>query len=303
MLQQITRVLLMLGCIVLNIAAMDPKIKKYKKIKEPENILELPRYYSEITEKLQNQAVYYNHKKGCYRILQLNKNEDCQIISILSENLNRLPQKLRLHYPLSITSLHYNTQCAYKYNTYNNKKQIYAIISPAENQNFLTRRACFQVIDILQRGWIPEHADAYYTHPDQETLHKTTLDTCHPLPHKDDKNWLFFSKRTEFLPYKESNLIKYLANRFGMEDAVICRYTKTHDTKRIAAIHLWVLKDAFEQFKKLFDFEFSEPRMEPLCHRIATDHSHDNSKRLNSDHCSTISAGHVASISTIVVPT
>lgn len=276
---------------------MNPEKNKRKStiIKEPESILDLPRYCSTITEKLQQGTVYYNKQSQGYRILILNNNEDCQIISILSDNLNLLPQKLRYHYPLSITSLDCNVQCMYEYNAYNNKNR-YGIKSPTENKNFLTRRACFQVIDILQRGWIREHPDTYYTHPHKENPNEN--------PHKETiEEWHFFSKRTDFLPYKEINLIRWLANRFGMRETLTCRYTKTNDGKRMVAIHIWVFKQAFEYFKELFCFELTEPERLTLCHIIAIDHSHDNSKRLNSDHCSTISAGHVASTSTMVVPT
>lgn len=220
------------------------------------SIRDIPECYSKLTQELQKQVTCYDeHKPDHYdhRILALKRWEDCHIIAILSENINIALKKSIKSYPLSITSFSHGPE----YNDTDNNTIIYGIKSPSDNRNFLTRRSCFRIIDKLQEGWITEPPDTYYTHCHKE----------YPAddPHKNDiNNWFFFSKRTGFL-HDEPNLMCCLLSRFNMARIATCRSTKTHDGKRTAAIHIWVLKKALNQFQDIFDFECSKPKRLRLC--------------------------------------
>ena len=247
MMQHIKLLSLVMACIILNIAAMVPKSN------ELDSIRDIPEYCQAITTILQKHKVYNNKSNpnlDNHRVYALYRWDDCCITAILSQNINTLLKNAEKQYPLAITCFGYGPD----YN-YAKDKSVpfminYGIKCPSDNQNFLTRRTCYRVIDQLQRSWYSTDANEYYTH-----LHKE-----YPAdnPHENDMDkWLFFSKRSsnDFLQ-DEPSLIRFLASRLNMADKVDCRATMTNDLKRIASIHIWVLKEALQQFNYVFDFEF-----------------------------------------------
>ncbi len=260
MLHHIQLIPLILTCTIVPLFAM----KKEDNVPNKLTLDTIPEYYSEITCALQQTSVYINRKNPNlhkHRVYILDRKEDCHIIGILCENAHVLNEQYKKTYPLAntsplaITSFSQNSQSRdHKGHTYN--RITYGIKCPSNNRNCLIRPLCFKIIDTLKEGWIELPADDYYTHP-----HKAS---CTDNPHKDTINdWRFFSKRTDthrphFLHY-EQFLIKCLVTRFDMADKVTCRATRTNDLKRIGAIHIWVLKTAFEEFKQVFDFDCKAP--------------------------------------------
>jgi len=217
-----------------------------------DSIRDIPEYCQAITSILQENPVYFNtHETNLHnhRIFPLHRWDDCRITAILSENINILLKNAQKSYPLAITSFGYGPH--YNYAKESGQSIInYGIKCPSDNNNFLTRRSGYLVIDRLQRSWYPSDTNEYYTH-----LHKEyPADNPHE---KDMDKWLFFSKRSvnDFLQ-DEPSLIRFLASRLNMADKVDCRATMTNDYKRIAGIHIWILKSAIKQFNYTFDFEF-----------------------------------------------
>lgn len=243
MTQQIKHLPLILACMAVSLSAME---EGYNILSKP-TLNTIPHHYSTIISLLQITPVYNNQsipKLHNHRIYVLERKEDCQIIEILCKNANILSSNNIRKHPLAITRFEHNL-------THDNQIK-YGIKCPSYNQNYLKRRVCFKVIDALREGWVELPADDYYTYP-----YKTQPNDN---PHKDTINdWRFFSKRTDALRshflQSESALIRCLAIRFGMTDQVTCRTTMTKDLKRIAAIHIWVLKSAFEEFTYAFDFD------------------------------------------------
>jgi hypothetical protein len=211
----------------------------------------IPEYCSSLTLMLQKGDIHYNPRDAeihNHRIL-LCRFDDSQIIQILSKNSNVLTLNAKQQYPNAITSF-----IKYVQNRSGSKTPCYGIKSHANNQNYLTRRICFKIIDRLQEGWVKSNADEYYTHPHKEYPENT---------HQNSINeWLFFSKGTNKLRpnflVDEAELIRFLALRFGMSDKITCRTTMTNDLKRIAGIHIWVLKSALEEFNYVFNFNYEQ---------------------------------------------
>lgn len=224
--------------------------EKYDILHKP-TLSTMPEYYTVITCQLQLKPIYNDQRNPNlhgHRIYRLNEWDDCQIIELLCKNANVLNQEAQKRYPLAITSFNDDS----KNSRSGNRKTKHGIKCPYNNQNYLTRRLCFKMVDKLQEGWTELPADDYYTHPYK-------ADPA-DKPHKDTiKDWHFFSKRTNALRPQflqdEPLLIKWLASRFKMTDKITCRTTMTNDSKRIGAIHIWVLKSAFEEFKYVFNFD------------------------------------------------
>ncbi len=247
MIEHIKLLSLVMACTIVTITAMEPKSN------DLDSIREIPEYCQAITAILQKHKVCKdksNPNLDNHRVYPLYRWDDCRITDILSENVNILHKNAPKQYSLAVTSFGYGP--LYNYGNEKSGKLIinYGIKCPSNNDSFLTRRSCYLVIDRLQRSWNPADADEYYTHPHKEF-------PCDNPHVKDMDKWLFFSKNNskDFL-YNEPSLIRFLASRLNMSDKVDCRATMTNDLKRIAGIHIWVLKSAIDQFNHVFDFEF-----------------------------------------------
>jgi hypothetical protein len=227
-------------CTIFSLSAMDPK-----------TIGTIPDYCSTLTTWLQGENIQYNPSDSDihnYRILFC-RWDDSRIIEILSKNVDMVTPNAKKRYPMAITSF-----MKYVKDKSGKSKLYYGIKSPAGNQNYLTKRICFRIIDRLQEGWAVSDPNEYYTHPHKEYPEDTHKSTIY--------KWFFLSKGTDktrpnFL-IDEAELIRFLSLRFGISDKVTCRATMTNDLKRVAGIHIWVLKSAFQEFQRIFDFDYAK---------------------------------------------
>ncbi len=102
----------------------------------------------------------------------------------------------------------------------------------------------------LKTGWVQADPKAY---PD---LFHT----------KDEKEYLFFLKPEQRLAQEEDTLVRFLVSYFNQGANVSCydywRLTPEYTSHVRHQLYLWIKKDAFAEFQRIFNFEFTLLRAE-----------------------------------------
>ncbi|MFA6527014.1 MAG: hypothetical protein WCT20_01170 [Candidatus Babeliales bacterium] len=168
--------------------------------------------------------------KEC-RILPLDQWDDCMICEFLSNEFRRYTKIV------AYNKLH---RIPHSLILYTNDPE-YNGCPPDELKAFYKK-----AIDNLKVGW-----------------QKSTLDQNHDIffP-KTGNSWLLFIKRESSI-FDEALLIRYLCSKFGFynndladADNIWVNMEEGYEYRK--AIYLWVRKDAFNDFQKVFGFEIKD---------------------------------------------